>query len=124
MRWAVVLIAKFSHLARQLLMSSPVVLVLASGKGERFHASGGEGNKLHAMLAGKRLIDWTLDAVKASGLRWHVEDARHEGMGDSIAAAVKETKDASGGRGRPAGRPGGRAGARGAGAGGRGRRGV
>lgn len=77
-------------------MSSPVVLVLASGRGERFVASGGQGSKLHAMLAGKRVIDWTLDAVKASGLRWHVEDAGHEGLGDSIAAAVRATRDATG----------------------------
>ena len=77
-------------------MSSPVVIVLASGKGERFIASGGHGNKLHAIVAGKRVIDWTLEAVKASGLRWHVEDAGHAGLGDSIAAAVKATPDATG----------------------------
>jgi molybdenum cofactor cytidylyltransferase len=77
-------------------MTSPVVLVLASGKGERFSASGGQGSKLHAMIAGKRVIDWTLDAVKASGLRWHVEDGGHAGLGDSIAAAVRATPDATG----------------------------
>jgi molybdenum cofactor cytidylyltransferase len=77
-------------------MSSPVVLVLASGRGERFTASGGEGNKLHAMLAGKRVIDWTIEAAKASGLRWHVEEGKHAGLGDSIAAAVRATPDATG----------------------------
>jgi molybdenum cofactor cytidylyltransferase len=77
-------------------MSSPVVLVLASGKGERFVASGGAGNKLHAMLAGKRVIDWTVDAARASGLRWHVEQGSHAGMGDCIAAAVRATPDATG----------------------------
>jgi molybdenum cofactor cytidylyltransferase len=77
-------------------MSLPVVLILASGRGSRFTASGGQGNKLHAMLGGRRVIDWTLDAVKASGLRWHVEEGPHEGMGDSIAAAVRATSDASG----------------------------
>jgi len=77
-------------------MSLPVVLVLASGRGERFRASGGAGSKLQAMLAGKRVIDRTLDAVKASGLRWHVEDAGHAGMGDTIAAAVRATPDAPG----------------------------
>jgi molybdenum cofactor cytidylyltransferase len=77
-------------------VSSPVVLVLASGRGERFTASGGQGSKLHALLAGKRVIDRTLEAVKASGLRWHVEDAGHEGLGDSIAAAVRATRDATG----------------------------
>lgn len=77
-------------------MSSPVVILLASGKGERFVASGGQGSKLHARVAGKRVIDWTLDAVKGSGLRFHVEDAGHAGLGDSIAAAVKATRDATG----------------------------
>jgi molybdenum cofactor cytidylyltransferase len=77
-------------------MSQPVVLVLASGKGERFVASGGAGPKLQAQLAGRPVLDWTLDTVKASGLRWHVEHASHAGMGDSIAAAVRATKDASG----------------------------
>ena len=76
-------------------MSSPVVLVLASGKGERFVASGGSGNKLQAMLGGKRMIDWTIGAVKESGLRWHVEEGKHEGMGDCIAAAVRGTPDAT-----------------------------
>lgn len=77
-------------------MGSPVVIVLASGRGERFAASGGQGSKLQAPLAGKAVLDWTLDAVKASGLRWHVERAAHAGMGDSIAAAVRATSDASG----------------------------
>jgi molybdenum cofactor cytidylyltransferase len=74
----------------------PVVLVLASGKGERFIASGGQGSKLQALLAGRPVLDRTLDAVKASGLRWHLEDAGHPGMGDSIAAAVRATRDAEG----------------------------
>ena len=39
----------------------------------------------------------TLDAVQASGLRWHLEDAGHPGMGDSIAAAVRATRSAAGG---------------------------
>lgn len=77
-------------------MSSPVVLVLASGKGERFVASGGTGNKLHALLGGRRVIDWTVQAAKDSGLRWHVEERRHDGMGECIAAAVRATPDATG----------------------------
>jgi len=77
-------------------MSSPVVLVLASGRGERFVASGGTGSKLDALLAGKPVLDWTLDAVKASGLRWHLERTAHAGMGDSISAAVRATSDAWG----------------------------
>ncbi len=69
----------------------PTVIVLASGQGERFKASGGQVHKLQALLNGKKIIDWTLDAVRASGLPWHVEDAGHPGMGDSIAAAVRAT---------------------------------
>jgi molybdenum cofactor cytidylyltransferase len=74
----------------------PVVLVLASGRGERFVASGGQGSKLQALLAGKPVLEWTLDAVRASGLPFHVEDAGHPGMGDSIAAAVRATRGAGG----------------------------
>jgi molybdenum cofactor cytidylyltransferase len=74
----------------------PVVIVLASGRGERFIAAGGTGAKLKALLAGKPLLDRTLDAVRASGLPWHLEDAGHPGMGDSIAAAVRATPDAAG----------------------------
>lgn len=74
----------------------PVVLVLASGKGERFLASGGSGSKLQALLAGRPVLEHTLAAVRASGLPWHVEDAGHPGMGDSIAAAVRATRDAPG----------------------------
>ncbi|HSH91799.1 MAG TPA: NTP transferase domain-containing protein [Ramlibacter sp.] len=78
------------------MTNKPTVLVLASGRGERFVAAGGAGSKLHALLAGKRVLDHTLDAVRASGLPWHVEDHGHAGMGDSIAAAVRATRDAPG----------------------------
>lgn len=74
----------------------PTILVLASGRGERFNASGGTGSKLHATLAGKPVLQHTLAAVRASGLPWHLEDAGHPGMGDSIAAAVRATADAPG----------------------------
>src|SRR5688572_6597570 len=74
----------------------PTVLVLASGRGERFAASGGGTHKLQALLAGKPVLQHTLDAVAASGLPWHVEDAGHDGMGDTIAAAVRATPDAAG----------------------------
>jgi len=74
----------------------PVVLVLASGRGERFVASGGAGSKLQALLGGRPVLARTLDAVRASGLPWHVEDAGHPGMGDSISAAVRATRDAPG----------------------------
>lgn len=76
--------------------ASPVVLVLASGRGERFVASGGQGSKLQAMLGGRPVLDHTLAAVIASGLPFHVESAGHAGMGDSIAAAVRATGNAPG----------------------------
>ncbi|MBT9476519.1 NTP transferase domain-containing protein [Polaromonas sp.] len=77
-------------------MSLPVVIVLASGRGERFAASGGTSHKLQARLGGKTVLQHTLDAVQASGLPWHLEDAGHPGMGDSIAAAVQATWPSTG----------------------------
>jgi molybdenum cofactor cytidylyltransferase len=77
-------------------LSAPTVLVLASGRGERFSASGGSGHKLQALLGRKTVLMHTLDAVRASALPWHLEDAGHPGMGDSIAAAVRATAQASG----------------------------
>ena len=76
--------------------SLPTVIVLASGRGERFVASGGSGSKLQALLGGKAVLAHTLAHVQASGLPWHLEDAGHPGMGDSIAAAVRNTPDAAG----------------------------
>ena len=78
------------------LKRPPTVLILASGRGERFLASGGTTHKLQALLGGKTVLQHTLDAVKASGLPWHVEDSGHPGMGDSIAAAVSKTPNAHG----------------------------
>ncbi|MDD0840913.1 NTP transferase domain-containing protein [Curvibacter sp. HBC61] len=75
---------------------SPVVLVLASGRGERFKASGGQVHKLQALLGGRPVLQRTLAAVQASGLPWHLEDVGHPGMGDSIAAAVRATAQAPG----------------------------
>jgi molybdenum cofactor cytidylyltransferase len=77
-------------------MRSPVVIVLASGLGQRFVASGGRGSKLQALLAGRPVLEHTLAAVRASGLPLHVEAAGHPGMGDSIAAGVRATSDAAG----------------------------
>ena len=76
----------------------PVVLVLAGGRGERFAASGGNVHKLQALLAGKPVISHVLDAVRASGLPFHVVTAHasQPGMGDSIAAGVRATADAPG----------------------------
>lgn len=74
----------------------PTVIVLASGRGERFAASGGRVHKLQAMLGDQTVLQHTLAAVRASGLPWHLEDVGHPGMGDSIAAAVRATADAAG----------------------------
>jgi molybdenum cofactor cytidylyltransferase len=78
------------------LIHPPTIIVLASGKGERFIASGGQVHKLQAWLGSQKVIDWTLAAVRASGLPFHLEDAGHPGMGDSIAAAVRATPHAHG----------------------------
>ena len=77
-------------------VASPVVLVLASGRGQRFAASGGAVHKLRAPLGTSTVLEHTLAAVRASGLPWHLEDAGHPGMGDSIAAAVRATAGAAG----------------------------
>ncbi len=74
----------------------PVVLVLASGRGERFLAGGGGTHKLQALLGDRTVLQHTLEAVRASGLLFHLEEAPHPGMGDSIAAAVRATADAEG----------------------------
>ncbi len=74
----------------------PVVIVLASGRGERFAASGGTTHKLQALLGDKTVLQHTLDTVRATGLRFHLEQGGHAGMGDSIAAAVRATRDADG----------------------------
>jgi molybdenum cofactor cytidylyltransferase len=107
MRAAVLLMRGFSHSVLpspsphpletcSLPTPSPLVLVLASGRGDRFVASGGQGSKLQALLAGRPVLEYTLAAVRASGLPFHVEDAGHPGMGDSIAAGVRATADAAG----------------------------
>lgn len=77
-------------------MRVPTVIVLASGRAERFFASGGTVHKLSALLGGRPVLEHTLAAVRESGLPWHLEDAGHPGMGDSIAAAVRATADAGG----------------------------
>lgn len=74
----------------------PTVLILASGRGERFVASGGQVHKLRSLLGGVPVLEHTLAAVRASGLAWHLEDVGHPGMGDSIAAAVRATAGAAG----------------------------
>jgi molybdenum cofactor cytidylyltransferase len=81
---------------RILSRGSPTVLVLASGRGERFAASGGRTHKLQAFLGGQTVLQRTLATVQASGLPWHLEQQGLPGMGDSIAAAVAATPDATG----------------------------
>ncbi len=76
--------------------SVPTVLVLASGRSERFLAAGGGCHKLQADLGGRTVLQRTLEAVRASGLPWHLEDRGWPGMGDSIAAAVQATPAAQG----------------------------
>ena len=74
----------------------PIVLVLASGKGERFLASGGKVHKLQALLKGVPLLERTLNSVRSSGLPWYVADAGYPGMGDTIAAAVSANRQSNG----------------------------
>jgi molybdenum cofactor cytidylyltransferase len=81
---------------------TPTVVVLAAGAGNRFRASGGATGKLQALLAGRPVLDHVLDAVRASGLPWHLvtptDTAHHaeQGMGTSIATGVAATPDADG----------------------------
>jgi len=79
-------------------MSSPVVIILAAGRGERFLASGGKTHKLEALLGGQSVLAHVIQAVKAAGLPWHL--VRPEGgtcgMGESISLGVQATPEASG----------------------------
>lgn len=93
---ATTLFTAYTPATAQEAQQLPVLLVLASGRGERFTASGGSTHKLQADLGGKTVLARTLEAVRASGLRWHLEDGGHPGMGDSIAAAVRATRSAPG----------------------------
>ncbi len=77
-------------------MNFPTVIVLASGRGTRFSASGGGTHKLQTLLAGKSVLQHTLDCVIASGLPWYLEQSGEPGMGDSIAAAVRATAQSPG----------------------------
>jgi molybdenum cofactor cytidylyltransferase len=79
-----------------------VVLILASGRGERFVASGGTTHKLDAFIHMRQglqsitVLQATLDKASSTGLAVHVERANHAGMGDTIAAAVAATRDFDG----------------------------
>lgn len=78
-----------------------MVIILAAGRGERFTASGGGCRKVDALLKGRRLLDWVVDAARDSGLPWHVVEPPPSGvmtlgMGDSIARGVEATRHAPG----------------------------
>lgn len=84
----------------------PVVLILAAGRGDRFRAAGGQGNKLDALLktagGNRSVLEHVIAAAQESDLPWHVvlpADAAHhveQGMGTSIATGVAATADAPG----------------------------
>lgn len=80
------------------MTATPTVVILAAGRGERFYASGGRRHKLEALLAGKPILTWVIDAVNAAGLRWHLvkPEGGTAGMGHSIALGVQATPDAAG----------------------------
>ncbi len=77
-----------------------VVLILASGRGERFRASGGQTHKLdaqiHCGLQQTTVLQATMSKAVASGLPCHLERSHHASMGRSIAAAVKANASADG----------------------------
>lgn len=80
-------------------MDTPVVIVLAAGRGERFARSGGARHKLDTPLAGITVLQRVRDTVARSGLPCHVVrpgDDPAAGMGDSIARGVRATPGASG----------------------------
>lgn len=79
-------------------MPSPVVIVLAAGRAERFRSSGASMHKLDARLNRRSVLDHTLRAVEASGLAWHLvrPAGGTGGMGESIALGIRATADAPG----------------------------
>ena len=68
----------------------PIVIVLAAGRGERFRASGGHTDKLNSLLAGRRVRDHVLEAVRASGLPWHVVERADTAHLASLASYARE----------------------------------
>ena len=81
---------------------TPTVIVLAAGTGSRFRAHGGTSGKLQALLAGRPVLEHVLQAVRDSGLPWHVvtQEATAafspQGMGTSIACGVAATAQSPG----------------------------
>jgi len=79
-------------------MSSPVVIILAAGRGERFLASGGKTHKLEAVLAGQSVLTHVIQAVEAANLPWYLvrPEGGTPGMGASISLGVQAIDLASG----------------------------
>ncbi|WP_285129788.1 nucleotidyltransferase family protein [Leclercia adecarboxylata] len=79
-------------------MPSPVVIILAAGRGERFLASGGESHKLDALLGGQTVLAHVIQAVEAAHLPWHLvrPEGGTGGMGESISLGAQATSEASG----------------------------
>ena len=81
---------------------TPTVIVLAAGTGSRFRAHGGTSGKLQALLAGRPVLEHVLQAVRDSGLPWHVvtqeatASLSPQGMGTSIASGVAATAQSTG----------------------------
>ncbi len=79
-------------------MPSPVVIILAAGRGERFRASGASTHKLDAILHDQSVLTHVIQAVKDAGLEWHLvrPEGGTRGMGESIALGVSATVHAAG----------------------------
>ena len=81
---------------------TPTLIVLAAGSSSRFRAMGGNTHKLEAPLGGMTVLERVLQAVRETGLPWHLvraaDTAHHavQGMGTSIATGVSATPDADG----------------------------
>ena len=61
----------------------PTVLVLASGRGERFKASGGSTHKLQALLGGQTVL---ARLAQAAGMGWDADSA-HSAVYDAEKTA-------------------------------------
>lgn len=79
-------------------MFSPIVIILAAGRGERFLASGGKTHKLDALLGGQTVLAHVIQAVETANLPWHLvrPEGGTGGMGESISLGVRTTSEASG----------------------------
>lgn len=79
-------------------MDSPVVIILAGGRGERFLASGGMCHKLDALLGGESVLTRVIQAVDAAHLPWYLvrPEGGTRGMGESVALGVQATCHAPG----------------------------